>query len=177
MLFLFLPALIFESAFNLDARQLLKELVPVLVLAILALLLSTLIIGTGLWLVLKIPVLLAFLFGALISATDPVAVIALFKELGAPLRLTVLVEGESLLNDATAIVVFKIILGLILGGTLTMSAAGGAVADFFFVFFGGILVGAVIGIVLSEVLYRMNVGVSSYLVMSIANAGIKESRE
>jgi len=170
VLFLFLPALIFESAFNLDARQLLKELPPVLVLAILALLLSTVIIGTGLWLVLKIPVLLAFLFGALISATDPVAVIALFKELGAPLRLTVLVEGESLLNDATAIVVFKIILGLILGGALTMSAAGGAVVDFFFVFFGGVLVGAVIGIILSEVMYQMNVGVSSYLVMSIVLA-------
>ena len=170
VLFLFLPALIFESAFNLDARQLLKELPPVLVLAILALLLSTAIIGTGLWLVLKIPVLLALLFGALISATDPVAVIALFKELGAPLRLTVLVEGESLLNDATAIVLFKIILGLILGGALTVSEVGGAVVDFFTVFFGGILVGAVIGILLSEILYRMNVGVSSYLVMSIVLA-------
>lgn len=170
VLFLFLPALIFESAFNLDARQLLKEIAPVLVLAILALLLSTAIIGTGLWLALKIPVLLALLFGALISATDPVAVIALFKELGAPGRLTVLVEGESLLNDATAIVVFKIILGLILGGTLTMSAVGGAVGDFFIVFFGGILVGAVIGTVLSEILYRLNVGVSSYLIMSIVLA-------
>lgn len=170
VLFLFLPALIFESAFNLNARQLMKELAPVLVLAVLALLLSTIIIGVGLWLALKIPILLALLFGALISATDPVAVIALFKELGAPGRLTVLVEGESLLNDATAIVLFKIILGLILGGTLTVAAVGGAVMDFFIVFFGGILVGALIGILLSEILYRLNVGVSSYLVMSIVLA-------
>ena len=170
VLFLFLPALIFESAFKLDARQLMKDIAPVLVLAILALLLSTVIIGIGLWLALKIPLLLALLFGALISATDPVAVIALFKELGAPGRLTVLVEGESLLNDATAIVVFKIILGLILGGTLTMTAVGGAFVDFFIVFFGGILVGAVIGIVLSEILHRLNVGTSSYLIMTIVLA-------
>jgi len=135
VLFLFLPALIFESAVNLNARLLLKDLAPVMVLAILALLISTAIIGAGLWLALDIPILLALLFGALISATDPVAVIALFKELGAPARLTILVEGESLLNDATAIVAFKIILGLILGGTLTMSAIGSAGLDFFLVFF------------------------------------------
>jgi len=170
VLFLFLPALIFESAFNIDARQLLKDLAPVLVLAILALLISTAIIGTGLWLILDMPVLLALLFGALISATDPVAVIALFKELGAPGRLTVLIEGESLLNDATAIVAFKIILSLILGGTLTLSTIGGAGVDFFLVFIGGVVVGAAIGILLSEILYRLNVGINSYLIMSIVLA-------
>ena len=170
VLFLFLPALIFESAVNLNARLLLKDLAPVMVLAILALLISTAIIGAGLWLALDIPILLALLFGALISATDPVAVIALFKELGAPARLTILVEGESLLNDATAIVAFKIILGLILGGTLTMSAIGSAGLDFFLVFFGGILVGTVLGIILSEIMYRLHVGISSYLIMSIVLA-------
>jgi CPA1 family monovalent cation:H+ antiporter len=170
VLFLFLPALIFESAFNLDARQLLKDLAPVLVLAVLALLISTAIIGMGLWLVLGTPILLALLFGALISATDPVAVIALFKELGMPARLTILVEGESLLNDATAIVAFKIILGLILGGAVSISAIGGAGLDFFIVFFGGILVGAAVGVILSELLSRMNVGISSYLIMSIVLA-------
>src|SRR3990172_8728502 len=170
VLFLFLPALIFESAVNLNARLLLKALAPVMLLAILALLISTAIIGAGLWLALNIPILLALLFGALISATDPVAVIALFKELGAPARLTILVEGESLLNDATAIVAFKIILGLILGGTLTMSAIGSAGLDFFLVFFGGILVGTVLGIILSEIMYRLHVGISSYLIMSIVLA-------
>lgn len=170
VLFLFLPALIFESAFNLDARQLIKDLVPVLVLAIPALLISTVIIGTGLWLMLDIRLLLALLFGALISATDPVAVIALFKELGAPGRLTILVEGESLLNDATAIVIFNIILGLVLGGALTAAEVGFAFLDFFKVFFGGLLVGAGIGIVLSEILYRLHVGISSYLIMSVVLA-------
>lgn len=170
VLFLFLPALIFESALNLDARQLLKDIAPVMVLAIPALLISTFFIGIGLWLVIDIDLLLALLFGALISATDPVAVISIFKELGAPQRLTILVEGESLLNDATAIVVFKIILGLIVGGALTASNVGFAFLEFFKVFFGGILVGTVIGIFLSEILYKLRVGFSSYLVMSIVLA-------
>ncbi|MCG8325675.1 MAG: cation:proton antiporter [Thiotrichales bacterium] len=171
VLFLFLPALIFESAFNLDSRKLIKDIAPVMVLAIPALLISTFVIGIGLWGLLEISFILALLFGALISATDPVAVIALFREVGAPQRLTILVEGESLLNDATAIVIFNIILGLAVGGVaLTMTDLGLAVVEFFRVFFGGILVGFLIAVVLSEMLYRMNVGVSAYLIMSIVLA-------
>lgn len=170
VLFLFLPALIFESAFNLDARQLVKDLAPILSLAVPALLVSTAIIGFGLWLIIDIDIFLALLFGALISATDPVAVVALFKELGAPQRLTVLVEGESLLNDATAIVVFNIILGLLVTGSFTASDIGGAAGDFIRVFIGGTLVGSFMGILLSEILYRMKAGLSSYLVMSIVLA-------
>ncbi len=170
VLFLFLPALIFESAFNLNARQLVKDLAPVLTLAVPALLISTAIIGAGMWLLLDINVLLALLFGALISATDPVAVIALFKELGAPERLTILVEGESLLNDATAIVVFNIILGLAITGSFAWSDAGLAVFEFVRVFIGGVLVGAVIGLAISEVLHRLFTGLSAFMIMSIVVA-------
>jgi CPA1 family monovalent cation:H+ antiporter len=167
VLFLFLPALIFESAFNLDARQMLKDLAPILTLAIPALLLSTALIGAGLWLLLDMGLILALLFGALISATDPVAVIALFKELGAPQRLTILVEGESLLNDATAIVVFHILIGVLLAGGVAWSDLGGALADFLRVFLGGVLCGVVVGAVLSELLYRLRLGLSAYLIISI----------
>ncbi|MFT5132508.1 MAG: CPA1 family monovalent cation:H+ antiporter [Gammaproteobacteria bacterium] len=170
VLFLFLPALIFESAFNLDARQLIKDLAPVLTLAIPALLISTAIIGLGLWWLIDMDIFIALLFGALISATDPVAVVALFKELGAPQRLTVLVEGESLLNDATAIVVFNIILGLVITGSFVWSDIGLATSSFLKVFIGGAVVGSVIGIVLSEMLYRLKAGLNSYLVMSIVLA-------
>ena len=170
VLFLFLPALIFESAFNLNARQMIKDLAPILILAILALLISTAIIGAGLRFSLGIDLGLALLFGALISATDPVAVIALFKELGAPERLTILVEGESLLNDATAIVLFNIILGLLISGTFGWSDAGFAVYEFFRVFFGGILVGAVIGFIVSELLYRLFTGISAFMIMSVVVA-------
>ena len=170
VLFIFLPALIFESAFNLNARQLLKDLAPVLTLAVPALLISTAIIGVSLWLVLGIDLMIALLFGALISATDPVAVIALFKELGAPERLTILVEGESLLNDATAIVVFKIILGLIITGTFAWSDAGFAFIEFFRVFLGGALIGFIIGFAISELFYRFFTGLSAFMIMSIVVA-------
>ncbi len=170
VLFLFLPALIFESAINMDARLLMKDIIPVLVMAIPALMISAGLIGLGLWLIQDFNILHALLFGALISATDPVAVIALFKELGAPHRLTILVEGESLLNDATAIVFFGIIIDLILKGHFEASDLGTAVFDFFYVFVGGLIVGAVIGIILSELLYRIKAGLSSYLIMSIVLA-------
>jgi len=169
--FLFLPALIFESAFNLNARQLVRDILPVLVLAVPALLISTAFIAVGLWFFLKVDLVLALLFGALISATDPVAVISLFKELGAPERLTILVEGESLLNDATAIVVFKIILIFALSGAaFTWADAGGATLDFFEVFIGGALVGAVIGFVLSEFLHRFFSSSGAFMIMTIVVA-------
>jgi CPA1 family monovalent cation:H+ antiporter len=79
-------------------------------------LMSTFVVGLGIWWALDIKLIVALVFGALISATDPVAVVALFKELGAPNRLNVLVEGESLLNDATAIVAFSILLGIAVEG-------------------------------------------------------------
>jgi len=170
VLFLFLPVLIFESAFNLDARQMVKDIASILSLAIPALLISTAIIGIGLWWLIDLNILLALLFGALISATDPVAVVALFKELGAPQRLTVLVEGESLLNDATAIVLFNIILGIVLTGSFVFTDIGGAMTGFLRVFFGGALLGAISGIILSELLYRIKAGLSTYLVMSIVLA-------
>lgn len=170
VLFLFLPALIFESAINLDARLLMKDIIPILMLAVPALLISAGLISVGLWLIQDFNIFHALLFGALISATDPVAVIALFKELGAPQRLTILVEGESLLNDATAIVFFGIIIGLIENGFSGTSDIGIAILDFFYVFIGGLVIGAIIGIVISEMLYRIRAGMSSYLIMSIVLA-------
>ncbi len=169
--FIFLPALIFESGFNLNARLLLRDLVPVLMLAIPALLISTFLIGSGLSLFIGLAPVTALLFGALISATDPVAVVALFRELGAPQRLTVLVEGESLLNDATAIVLFTILLGIsVEGGTHDWTLFGSAVLDFLRIFLGGALVGAVLGLVVSELLYRLKSGLSAILTMSLVLA-------
>ena len=171
MFFLFLPALIFEAGFNLDARQLIKDLAPVLILAISALLISTAIIGFSLSLALGLDLGVALLFGALISATDPVAVIALFKELGAPARLTVLVEGESLLNDATAIVLFGILLGIVTSGeSMGWLGAAHAIIEFLKVFIGGALVGILIGYLISEFLHRTHSSLGVILTMSIVLA-------
>ena len=79
ILYVFLPTLIFESAFNLNARQLWQNIVPILTLAVLGLLLSTGVIAGVLLLATSIPLLPALLLGAILSATDPVVVISLFK--------------------------------------------------------------------------------------------------
>jgi len=143
--FVFLPTLIFESAFSLDSHLLSKNIVPVIVLAAPGLLLSTAIIGGLICLLTPLSIGPALLFGALISATDPVAVVALFKELGAPHRLAILVEGESLFNDATAIVLFKIMLAVLAGGVFGIGTVGNGIVDFLVVFGGGLLVGGIIG--------------------------------
>ncbi len=169
--FVFLPALIFESGLNLDARLLLKNLAPVLTLAIPALLISTTLVGFLMWLFLDIDLTIALLFGALISATDPVAVVALFKELGASKRLNILVEGESLFNDATAIVVFGILLTMLVeGSSVTLLSTGVAVFEFLRVFVGGAVIGLLIGILVSEMLQRLQSSVSAILTMSIVTA-------
>ncbi len=168
MLFIFLPALIFESGFALDARQMLKDLPPILILAIPAMLMSTFVVGIGIWWALDVKLIVALVFGALISATDPVAVVALFKELGAPNRLNVLVEGESLLNDATAIVAFSILLGIAVeGGGIGWSDADNIVLEFLRVFIGGAVFGALLGFIACELLYRMRSGIAVILTSSI----------
>ena len=106
ILFVFLPTLIFGSALEIDVRRLLDDIAPILVLAVAGLLVSLVVVGYALYGVSDIDLIGCLLLGAIVSATDPVAVVALFRDLGAPKRLAILVEGESLLNDATAIVLF-----------------------------------------------------------------------
>lgn len=168
MLFIFLPALIFESGFALDARQLTKDIPAVLMLAIPGMLISTFIVGFGVWFALDTKLIIALVFGALISATDPVAVVALFKELGAPNRLNVLVEGESLLNDATAIVTFSILLSIAVEGSgIGMSDIDNVLLEFLRVFFGGVIFGGLLGFVACELLFRMQSNLNVILTTSI----------
>lgn len=145
IMFLFIPILIFESAFKMDVPLLMRNLVPALVLAGPGLLLSTAIIGSLIYWLTPLPLESALIFGCLISATDPVAVIALFKEVGVPKRLNIMMEGESVFNDATAIVTFQIILAVIATGILDQQTITQGILDFFIVFFGGLLVGLFFG--------------------------------
>ena len=171
MLFVFLPALIFESGYSIDTRQLHQDLPPILVLAIPGMLLSTFIVGLGVWWLLDIRLIVALVFGALISATDPVAVVALFKDLGAPKRLMVLVEGESLLNDATAIVAFSILVGIaVTGASIGWGDSGSIIGEFLRVFIGGVIVGSLLGFVVCEIVYRMNSDLPVILTTSIVIA-------
>jgi CPA1 family monovalent cation:H+ antiporter len=155
ILYVFLPSLIFESAFNLDARELRDNLGPVLMLAVPGLLLSTLAIGVIVWAAAGIPFTASLLLGAILSATDPVAVIAVFRRLGAPLRLRVLVEGESLFNDATSLVLARLILGVLVAGTATARAIEKGALEFVVVFVGGLVVGWILGLAASYALGRV----------------------
>lgn len=153
--YIFLPALVFESALSLDARALLKNIVPILMLAIVGMLASVILVGVGIWWTLEIQLIVALLFASLISATDPVAVVALFKELGVSRHLSVLIEGESLLNDATAIVLFSLLLTLHAQPYYSLGDGTVAMGHFLKVFFGGIAVGVCIGVLMSELLVRL----------------------
>lgn len=155
--FVFLPALVFESASALNVFAVRRELGAIALLAIPAMLLSAGLAGALMvWLTAGgwgwgwIP---ALVFGALISATDPVAVVALMREVGAPARLGVLVEGESLANDGTAIVVFGTLLGLLAGGSHGHAPPldpGGVALNFVVVVAGGVLVGGALALLVGR---------------------------
>jgi len=149
IIFVFLPALVFESAFALEFYSFKRDLGAILILAIPALLLSTVltafamqVITAGHW---QWTLATGLVFGALISATDPVAVVAILRDLGAPKRLGTLIEGESLMNDGTAIVVFNVLIGLLAGTTAELDVAASGI-EFLRVAAGGIVVGLLIGI-------------------------------
>jgi NhaP-type Na+/H+ or K+/H+ antiporter len=112
ILLIFLPALLFDAAWNLRLDHLRDNLIPILTLAVIGVSLSVFVIGAVLRFTAGMPWQDSLLFGAMISATDPVSVLAIFKKLGLPHRLTTILEGESLFNDGTAVVVFRIVLGI-----------------------------------------------------------------
>jgi CPA1 family monovalent cation:H+ antiporter len=146
IMYILLPILVFEASLNIKIHELFKDIIPVLLLAIVGVAISTLIVG---YITHKFGIFSyagAMLFGALISATDPVAVIALFKESNAPKRIALLMDSESLFNDATAIVSFNIVLSIILtSAKFDFNTLSDAVTEFFRVFFGGIAIGCLLG--------------------------------
>lgn len=143
--YIFLPTLIFESAFHINLKHFTQTLVTTSSLATVGLIVSTGLISLGMVYLLDFPWSAALLFGALISATDPVSVLALFKQIGAPKRLAVIVEGESLFNDGTALVLF----GIFLDGFRGLAST---VESFFLVASGGVIIGGILGFVFSKAL-------------------------
>jgi CPA1 family monovalent cation:H+ antiporter len=142
-LFIFLPALLFETAINVDVRRLTEEIAPILLLAIIGVLVSTFVVGVVLWPMSGIGLLACLLLGAILATTDPVAVVAIFRDIGAPRRLSMLVEGESLLNDAAAIALFSLLTAMLTGAA--EASALSATAKFVVDFVGGIALGCLIG--------------------------------
>jgi CPA1 family monovalent cation:H+ antiporter len=153
ILALFVPPLIFEAGFHLDFRLLRETLVPVLILAVPGVLATTLLVGGIVAAGTALPLTAAVIFGALIAATDPVAVIALFRALGVPRRLAAALEGESLFNDGTAIVVFSLALDVAVSGTFDPATG---LFDFFRVAIGGIMIGVGLGWLTAQLIARID---------------------
>lgn len=148
LLYVFLPILIFEAAFAMDVHVFKKTFTNATIMAvpgiIVAIVLSALLVLGLNYFEIGIPKwnwTISLLFGAVVSATDPVAVVSILKELGASKKLGTLIEGESLLNDGTAIVIFMVIyLGLTGAGV-----DNSPIIEFIRVPFGGVAIGLVIG--------------------------------
>ena len=155
ILIVFLPTLVFDSAMHLNVREVRKGLAPILILAVLGLLVSAAVIALVAGSLSSLSFGTALLLGAILSATDPVAVIAIFQRLGAPRRLHVLVEGESLFNDATSLVLARILAAVLIGGAVSWDVVASGVLSFFIVFLGGVLSGVLLGVIAGLILDRV----------------------
>lgn len=142
---IFLPTLLFETALAIDVRRLLDDLAPVLTMAVVAVVICALTVGFALAAASPFGLVACLLLGAIVATTDPAAVVGIFREVGVPKRLTTLVEGESLLNDAAAIALFALLLEMLLGGG--SGGNGGGIGEtvlrFLISFLGGALAGFV----------------------------------
>jgi monovalent cation:H+ antiporter, CPA1 family len=142
-IYVFLPLLVFEAGIATDVRRVIEDAAPILLLAIVATLVTTAMIGFALWPIAGVPLVVCLLLGAAVATTDPAAVIAIFRDVGAPGRLTRLVEGEALLNDAAAIALFAVLLGMIIAAREPNIGSG--LGEFFLSFVGGGLLGVAAG--------------------------------
>jgi len=118
-LYVFLPTLIFQVALSIDFRRMLDDWVPILVLAVVAVVVATLVVGYALYPLAGLSLMACFMIGAIVSTTDPSAVVSIFRATPAPQRLARIVEGESLLNDAAAIALFGLFFAYVAFGIPT----------------------------------------------------------
>ncbi len=166
-LVIFLPVLLFEVALTINLRRMLDDWVPILALAVLAVVAATLAIGTTLAMLTALPLTACMLAGSIVSTTDPSAVISIFRGTPAPQRLARIVEGESLLNDAAAIALFSVFLADLVAREATPDVAS-ALWDFPGMVAGGVVVGAIIGRLGLLVMARLNAFPAGQVTLSLA---------
>lgn len=165
-LYIFLPILLFQAALGLDVRRMIDDAVPIFVLAVIAVVVATAVIGLAVWPLSGMSLVVCLLVASIVATTDPAAVVAIFRDLGAPGRLSRLVEGESLLNDATAIVLFTALLDILLTGH--QPGIGAAFSMFAASLFGGAAVGYAIARLAMSLVLALRESRGAELTLSIA---------
>ncbi|MCX7644181.1 MAG: cation:proton antiporter [Rhodobacteraceae bacterium] len=166
-LYVFLPTLVFQVALSLNARRMLDDWVPILTLAVVAVAVATLMVGAALVPVSDLPLMACLLIGAIVSTTDPSAVVSVFRALPAPQRLARIVEGESLLNDAAAIALFGLFLGFV-SRAAEDPELGPAIAAFPWLLLGGVGAGGLAGRAALELMARMPAHPLAQISVSVA---------
>ena len=145
ILVVFLPILLFESALAMNVRRLISDIAPIMLLAVVAVFVCTLFVGWGVSLISTQGLAVCLLLGAIVATTDPAAVVGIFKEVGAPKRLTTIVEGESLLNDAAAIALYSVLVIIVARDGLIQWNLWHLLSNFGTLLFGGAIAGYIIG--------------------------------
>ncbi len=139
-IYVFLPTLLFQATLGMNLRRMVDDWVPILVLAVVAVVVATLSVGFALSWASSLPLAACLLIGAIVSTTDPSAVVSIFRSISAPRRLARIIEGESLLNDAAAIALFGLFMGFVMLG-IPDPELGDALAQFPKLILGGAFVG------------------------------------
>lgn len=171
-LFVFLPPLLFDAAFRLDAREARSLVRPIVILALPGVLMAAIVVGVVVWTALDLPLAVALLFGSIVAATDPVAVIGIFRQLKVAHRMSIIAEGESLINDGMAITLYVVLLQWVLSGSLNATEA---LSTFGLEVLGGLAIGAALGLAsarltafvddhLVEMLLSVSLAYGSYLI-------------
>ena len=166
VLLVFLPPLLYSSAFFADLRALRTDARVIALNAVglvLAAAVAVAVIGHQL---IGLPWAMSFALGAIVSPTDPAAATAIMRRVGAPRRLVNILEGESLFNDASALVAYKVAVAAAVGESVS---GGHTLLQFFGDVFGGIAIGVVVGAVIAEVRKRVT-DINTELTISLFSA-------
>ncbi|PVH27970.1 cation:proton antiporter [Pararhodobacter oceanensis] len=166
-LFVFLPTLIFQVTLSLDLRRMLDDWVPILLMAVVAVVVSTMAVGWALFPLAGMSIMACLMVGAIVSTTDPSAVVGIFRSTAAPQRLARIVEGESLLNDAAAIALFSLFFAFVAFGIPNPSLSG-ILVQFPWLLIGGGVVGWIAGWVALRVLARLGMHPLGQMSLSVA---------
>ncbi|MDV7143714.1 cation:proton antiporter [Tropicimonas sp. TH_r6] len=166
-LYVFLPTLLFQATLGMDVRRMLDDWVPILVLAVVAVVVATVCVGYALASVSALPLAACLLVGAIVSTTDPSAVVSIFRSISAPPRLARIIEGESLLNDAAAIALFGLFMSFVMLGVPNPTLAD-ATVQFPLLILGGAAVGWVTARIAVWVMALLNQHHMAQLSISVA---------